>query len=65
MSVIVLCVLLDVCDGLKFVYRRILYVMNEIGFIFDKFYRKFVIVVGYVFVKYYLYGDAVVYESFV
>lgn len=33
MSVIVFCVLFDVRDGLKFVYRRIFYDMSELGII--------------------------------
>lgn len=61
MSVIVVCVLLDVCDGLKLVYCCILYVMNDLGMIFDKVYKKLVCIVGEVIGKYYFYGDIVVY----
>lgn len=61
MSVIVSRVLLDVRDGLKFVYRRILFVMNEMGMINDKLFKKFVRIVGEVLGKYYFYGDLVVY----
>lgn len=65
MSVIVFCVLLDVCDGLKFVYCRVLYVMNDLGIIVDKVYKKLVCIVGEVIGKYYFYGDLVVYEIMV
>lgn len=65
MSVIVFCVFLDVCDGLKLVYRWILYVMNDLGMMSDKVYKKFVCIVGEVIGKYYLYGDLVVYEFMV
>lgn len=65
MSVIVLCVLLDVRDGFKFVYCCILYVMNDLGMGLDKLYKKLVCIVGEVIGKYYLYGDLVVYEIMV
>lgn len=65
MSVIVVCVLFDVCDGLKFVYCWILYGMNELGVIFDKLYKKLVWIVGDVMGKYYFYGDSVIYELMV
>lgn len=65
MSVIVVCVFLDVRDGLKFVYCCILYGMNELGVIFDKFYKKLVCIIGDVMGKYYLYGDLFIYEVMV
>lgn len=65
MSVIVVCVLFDVRDGLKFVYCCILYGMNELGVILDKVYKKFVRIVGDVMGKYYFYGDSVIYELMV
>lgn len=61
MSVIVGCVFFDVRDGLKLVYRRILYLMSELNLILDKLYRKLVCIVGDVLGKYYFYGDIVVY----
>lgn len=65
MSVIVGWVLFDVCDGFKLVYWRVLYVMHELSNFFNKFYKKFVRVVGDVIGKYYLYGDFVVYDIIV
>lgn len=65
MSVIVGCVLLDVCDGLKLVYCCVLFVMNEFNNDWNKFYKKLVCVVGDVIGKYYLYGDSVVYDIIV
>lgn len=65
MSVIVGWVLLDVCDGLKLVYCCVFYVMSELGNDWNKFYKKFVCVVGDVIGKYYLYGDIVVYDIIV
>lgn len=65
MLVIVSWVIFDLCDGLKFVYCCILFVMNEIGNIYDKFYCKLVCLVGDVMGKYYLYGDVVIYDVLV
>lgn len=65
MSVIIGRVLLDVRDGLKFVYRCILYVMYELGFILKVVYKKSVRIVGDVIGKYYFYGDNVVYDALV
>lgn len=65
MSVIVLCVFLDVCDGFKLVYCCIFYLMYENGYEWNKLYCKLVCVVGDVMGKYYLYGDSVIYDVFV
>ena len=45
MSVIVGRALLDARDGLKLVYRRVFYVMSELGNDWNKFYKKSVRVV--------------------
>ena len=65
MSVIVDRALPDVRDGLKPVHRRILYAMNELGFLFDKPYRKSATTIGEVLGKYHPHGDAAVYDSMV
>lgn len=65
MFVIVGCVLLDVCDGLKFVYCCVLFLMDRNSNIFNCLYVKLVCVVGDVIGKYYLYGDFVVYDIIV
>ena len=65
MSVIVDRALPDVRDGLKPVHRRILYAMNQLGFLNDKPYRKCAATVGEVLAKYHPHGDAAVYESMV
>lgn len=65
MSVIVVWVLLDVCDGLKLVYWWIFYGMSELGVMLDKLYKKLVWIVGDVMGKYYFYGDFVIYELMV
>jgi DNA gyrase subunit A len=65
MSVIVGRALPDVRDGLKPVHRRVLYAMQELGFAFNRPYRKSARVVGEVLGKYHPHGDAPVYEALV
>lgn len=65
MSVIVGCVFFDVCDGLKFVYWCVLFVMYELNNDWNCVYKKLVCIVGDVIGKYYFYGDIVVYDMIV
>lgn len=65
MSVIVDRALPDVRDGLKPVHRRILYAMNQLGFLNDKPYRKCATTVGEVLGKYHPHGDTAIYDSMV
>jgi DNA gyrase subunit A len=65
MSVIVSRALPDVRDGLKPVHRRILYAMDEGGYVATKPYRKSARVVGDVMGKYHPHGDGPIYESMV
>ena len=65
MSVIVDRALPDVRDGLKPVYRRILYAMYTLGFTPDKAHRKSATTVGEVMGKVHPHGDAAIYESLV
>lgn len=58
-------VLLDVCDGLKFVYCCILYVMCELWLLFIGVFCKLVKIIGDVMGNYYLYGDGVIYDVMV
>jgi hypothetical protein len=57
MSVIVSRALPDVRDGLKPVHRRILYSMHEMGYDWNKSYKKSAGVVGDVMGKYHPHGD--------
>lgn len=58
-------VFFDVRDGLKFVYRRILYGVYMFKVFLDRLYYKFVRIVGDILGKYYFYGDLLVYEFMV
>ena len=65
MSVIVSRALPDVRDGLKPVHRRILYVMKESGYDWNRPYRKSARVVGEVMGKYHPHGDSAIYDAMV
>lgn len=65
MSVIIGRALPDVRDGLKPVHRRVLYAMNEMGFLSSKPYRKSAGVVGEVLKNYHPHGDVAVYDTMV
>ncbi len=65
MSVIVSRALPDVRDGLKPVHRRILYTMHQLGFHYNKSYRKSVRIVGDVLGKYHPHGDQALYQAMV
>jgi len=65
MSVIVSRALPDVCDGLKPVHRRIIYAMNEAGYISSKPSRKSARIVGDVMGKYHPHGDSAIYDAMV
>ena len=65
MSVIVSRALPDVRDGLTPVHRRILYAMNELGYNFNKAYKKSARIVGDVMGKYHPHGDSAIYDSMV
>ena len=65
MSVIVARALPDVRDGLKPVHRRILYAMNESGYLPSKPHMKSARTVGDVIGKYHPHGDTAVYETMV
>lgn len=65
MSVIVARALPDVRDGLKPVHRRILYAMNESGYLPTKPHMKSARTVGDVIGKYHPHGDSAVYETMV
>ena len=65
MSVIVGRALPDVRDGLKPVYRRILYAMYEDGLTSDKPFKKSATCVGDVLGRYHPHGDASVYDAMV
>jgi DNA gyrase subunit A len=65
MSVIVSRALPDVRDGLKPVHRRILYLMNESGYDYNKAHRKSASIVGMVVAKYHPHGTEAVYETMV
>ena len=60
MSVIVSRALPDVCDGLKPVHRRIIYAMNEAGYVSSKPSRKSARIVGDVMGKYHPHGDSAI-----
>ena len=65
MSVIVSRALPDVRDGLKPVHRRILYAMNESGYLPNKPHMKSARTVGDVIGKYHPHGDTAVYYTMV
>src|SRR5438034_4609461 len=65
MSVIVQRALPDVRDGLKPVHRRILYSMNELGFVPARQCKKSRTVLGDVLGKYHPHGDTAVYDALV
>lgn len=65
MSVIVARALPDVRDGLKPVHRRILYAMNESGYVPSKPHMKSARTVGDVIGKYHPHGDIAVYDTMV
>jgi DNA gyrase subunit A len=65
MSTIVGRALPDVRDGLKPVHRRIFYAMNEMGWTWDKPYRKSARIVGDVMGKYHPHGDQAIYQTIV
>jgi len=63
MSVIVSRALPDVRDGLKPVHRRILFGAHEMGFTWNKAYRKSARIVGDVMGKYHPHGDSSIYDA--
>jgi len=65
MSVIVSRALPDVRDGLKPVHRRIIYAMNESGYVYNKPFRKSARIVGDVMGKYHPHGDTAIYDAMV
>ena len=65
MSVIISRAIPDACDGLKPVHRRILYVMHEGNYDYNKPFKKSARIVGEVMGKYHPHGDAAIYESLV
>ena len=65
MSVIVSRALPDVRDGLKPVHRRILHVMNEANYDWNRPYRKSARVVGDVMGQYHPHGDQAIYDAMV
>lgn len=65
MSVIVARALPDVRDGLKPVHRRILYAMNESGYLPSRPHMKSARTVGDVIGKYHPHGDTAVYDTMV
>lgn len=64
-SVIIGRALPDVRDGMKWVHRRILYSMYELGLTPEKGYRKCARIVGDVLGKYHPHGDTAVYDALV
>jgi DNA gyrase subunit A len=65
MSVIVSRALPDVRDGLKPVHRRILHVMNEGNYDWNRPYRKSARIVGDVMGQYHPHGDQAIYDAMV
>ncbi|MFH1798578.1 MAG: DNA gyrase subunit A [Candidatus Omnitrophota bacterium] len=65
MSVIIGRALPDVRDGLKPVHRRILYAMKDMGFTYNKPFKKSARIVGEVLGKYHPHGDTAVYDALV
>ncbi len=65
MSVIVSRAIPDLRDGLKPVHRRILFAMQEGGYLWNRPYRKSARIVGDVIGRYHPHGDAAVYDALV
>lgn len=65
MSVIVGRAIPDVRDGLKYVHRRIIHAMNELGNASNKPHKKSARIVGEVIGKYHPHGDSAVYDALV
>src|SRR5258708_4083076 len=65
MSVIVARALPDVRDGLKPVHRRILFVMNENGYDWNRPFRKSAAIVGDVMGQYHPHGNEAIYDAMV
>ncbi len=65
MSVIVSRALPDIRDGLKPVHRRLLFAMDQAGFVHNKAYKKSARTVGEVLGKYHPHGDLSVYMAMV
>ncbi|OQX94057.1 MAG: DNA gyrase subunit A [Rickettsiaceae bacterium 4572_127] len=65
MSVIVSRALPDIRDGLKPVHRRLLFAMDQAGFVYNKAYKKSARTVGEVLGKYHPHGDQSVYMAMV
>jgi DNA gyrase subunit A len=65
MSVIVARALPDVRDGLKPVHRRILYVMKENGYDWNRAFRKSAAIVGDVMGQYHPHGNDAIYDAMV
>jgi DNA gyrase subunit A len=65
MSVIVARALPDVRDGLKPVHRRILYVMKENGYDWNRPFRKSAAVIGDVMGQYHPHGNDAIYDAMV
>ena len=65
MSVIVSRAIPDLRDGLKPVHRRILYAMQDGGYLWNRPYRKSARVVGDVIGRYHPHGDTAVYDALV
>jgi len=53
----------DIRDGLKPVHRRIMFSMNDSGFVWNKPYKKSARIVGDVIGKYHPHGDVSVYDA--
>jgi len=65
MSVIVSRAIPDACDGLKPVHRRILYVMYESHYDYNKPFKKCARIIGEVMGKYHPHGDMSIYDALV
>ena len=65
MSVIVARALPDVRDGLKPVHRRILYVMKENGYDWNRAFRKSAAIIGDVMGQYHPHGNDAIYDAMV
>ncbi|MCA0389498.1 MAG: DNA gyrase subunit A [Bacteroidetes bacterium] len=65
MSVIVSRALPDVRDGLKPVHRRVLFGMHDLGYYYNRPFKKSARIVGEVLGKYHPHGDSSVYDAMV
>lgn len=65
MSVVVSRAIPDARDGLKPVHRRVLYTLHQLGFHYNKPYRKSARVVGDVLGKFHPHGDNAIYQTIV